>query len=65
MMKVEYQSYVDAYVMYDGVFERKMYRKMDDLLQMIEEDMWIHHFDNADVCDADTGELLVTVRREV
>ena len=64
-MKISYTAHVDVVVRYDSEFD---YRVTDcpinEVRNRVEEQMWDHMFKVADIMDADTGEVLMTIEKD-
>lgn len=68
MIKIEYTYSVHATVLFygeDGItFRYNDTGFLGDVVERVTEDIVKHNFVNADITDANTGEVLATVTRE-
>lgn len=65
-MKVTYFQHVNVEVTYDGTYRQVITDcSIEKLRNKVEDEMWNHYFDQADVCDAYTGELIMTIKKDV
>ena len=64
-MKVTYHKTISIVVYFDTNFERTYKNiEVNKVQDTVEDMMWEHHFDAADVCDSTTGELLMTIEKD-
>ena len=63
-MKITYFQHVKVEVTFDGTYRLVITDcPINELHNRVEDEMWDHHFDHADVCDAYTGELIMTIEK--
>ena len=67
-MKIECMVSAKAFIVFDGIFEHHSlenhYVTLDNLVANTKAYMNYYNFDSADIIDAETGEILVTLEKE-
>ena len=64
-MKITYAVNIDVIVRYDYMFEFRINDcPVNKVRNATEEQMWQHAFKVADIMDANTGEVIMTIEKE-
>jgi len=63
-MKYTYVRRVDVIVRYDGEFDYRIFDcPINEVRNRVEEQMWAHLFEAADIIDNNTGEVYMTIEK--
>lgn len=63
-MKIVYIATTRVKVTFDGLFSITINDELNKIQDRVEEIMWDHHFDSADIMNGVTGKLLMTIKKD-
>lgn len=64
-MKITYFKTIDIVVRYDNTFDYRIEDcPINEVRDKVEKEMWEHLFKVADITDAYTGEILLTIEKD-
>lgn len=64
MFEIDYTATATVNIIYDCNFSYTMVGSLSIISDTVCQHMREHNFSYADVCDSETGEILITIRKE-